>query len=70
MSSMTSEETAIKDDVLAAATGAQRKSYDLVVAHQGCEPDLVRTMLFGNGCIILKFPHITIGIETDGYAHS
>jgi len=67
---MSAEETAIKDNILAAATHAQRKSYRKVIAHQGCEPENVRPLMFGNGCILVKFPHILIGIEPDGYTHS
>jgi hypothetical protein len=60
----------IRCAVLKNATPEQKASYENVVKHQGMEPLSVTSYLGFPSCIIVSFPHIVIGIEPDGYAHS
>lgn len=51
-------------------TVAQAQSLDRVIKHQG-EEKLVQVYKDSlNDCLMAIFHHITIGIESDGYAHS
>ena len=50
-------------------TSAQRKSYKNIVKRYRTKPNEV-FFLFMEKCLMLRFPFIVIGIETDGYTHS
>lgn len=51
-------------------TDKQITSYHEVVDHQHTEPKQVYVSDLMQGCLMVIFDHITIGIERDGYAHS
>lgn len=51
-------------------TDAQTTSLSRVIAHQGLENYITAYYDHLCDCIIVRFSHITIGIEPDGYAHS
>ena len=50
-------------------TKEQIQSFDRLVERRGTPLD-VQPMIMGDGCILVQFPGIWIGIEPDGYAHS
>lgn len=51
------------------ATPEQVASYARLLERHG-QPDEIAPMFFGDGCILVRFGGLWIGIENDGYAHS
>ena len=63
------ESVTISIEFFMSLTYAQLSAMKVVVERQGIE-NLVGIYSAFHGCLMLQFKNITIGIESDGYAHS
>ena len=62
--------TNIGGDILFVVTAEQAEAFERVVEHQGCDKLQTVWLDHFDKYLGLRFDHILIGIETDGYAHS